>query len=123
MFRETLNFKWFYSRLTKERQKEYDQFSINLQKDTYIRYLERCSYPPPNSIIGYQIVSADGKNEIPDGVHSFEVFEHLSDCDHTVTMLNKSKGPSNWVILPVYKGDIEEHSFINSDNFNYEGKK
>lgn len=64
-------------------------------------------------IIGYQIVSDDGENNIPDEFYSFEIFEKF---EHVIDWLEEEKNDPtheiDWVILPIFEGDIEEPTII-----------
>jgi hypothetical protein len=65
-------------------------------------------------IIGYQIVSNDGKNELPDAFFSFEVFIYFEVIELWLSLekANPENGEFRWVISPVFEGDIEEPTFI-----------
>jgi len=59
-------------------------------------------------LLGYQIVSKDGNNDIPEGFWSFEIIR-------TKKVLNNFFSKDNsgsWVVVPIYSGDIEEPTFI-----------
>lgn len=66
-----------------------------------------------NKLIGYQIVSNDGKNEMPDNHLSFEVITDISKLVLWLKNEKKKSGNSKfrWV-LPIFEGDIEEPIFI-----------
>lgn len=65
-------------------------------------------------IIGYQIVSNDGKNEIPDRFYSFEVIEDIEVAETWLKLekANPENGKFRWVLLPIFEGDIEEPTII-----------
>jgi hypothetical protein len=67
-----------------------------------------------NSLIGYQIVSNDGKNELPSCFFSFEVIDNFCIAEKWIMMEknNPENGDFRWVILPIFKGDVEEPTFI-----------
>jgi hypothetical protein len=58
--------------------------------------------------IGYQIVSKDGNNNIPDEFYSFEVIRTKKVLDD---FFNKDKS-GLWMVVPVYSGEIEEPTFV-----------
>lgn len=65
-------------------------------------------------VIGFQIVSNDGNNDIPECFFSFEMFEDIElACtwlEHEKT--NPEHGEFRWVILPIFEGDIEEPTIM-----------
>jgi len=67
-----------------------------------------------NKLIGYQIISNDGKYELPSCFYSFEVIDDFSVAEKWIIM--EKKNPENglfrWVVSPVFEGDIEEPTFI-----------
>ena len=65
-------------------------------------------------LIGYQIVSNDGKNEIPELFYSFEVFEDVKVAEGWLALEKESpeNGEFRWVLLPIFEGDIEDESYI-----------
>ena len=65
-------------------------------------------------IIGFQIVSNDGKNEIPECFYSFEYFVdiNLATLWLELEKSNPEYGIFRWVILPIFEGDIEEPTEI-----------
>ena len=69
-----------------------------------------------NKLIGYQIVSNDGKNELPSCFYSFEVIEDVGVAE--LWLLYEKKNPEHglfrWVLLPIFEGDVEEPTFIDS---------
>jgi hypothetical protein len=67
-------------------------------------------------IIGYQIVSNDGKNEMPDCFYSFEVIDDIGIAEIWLAMEKKNleHGKFRWVLLPIFDGDIEEPTFVDS---------
>lgn len=69
-----------------------------------------------NKLIGYQIVSNDGKNEIPSCFFSFEVIDDFAIAE--IWLIMEKKNPENgdfrWVVLPIFEGDVEEPIFIDS---------
>lgn len=64
-------------------------------------------------IIGHQIVSEDGKHNIPECFYSFELFitKELADKWLEFERLNPEH-PGKWIAVPVYEGDIEEPAFL-----------
>jgi hypothetical protein len=58
--------------------------------------------------IGYQIISNDGNNNIPDEFYSFEILS-FKDANK---WLKKNDKKNEWIKTPIYKGDIEEPTFI-----------
>jgi len=65
-------------------------------------------------IIGFQIVSNDGNNDIPQCFFSFEIFE---DIELAIKWLeleksNPEHGEFRWVILPIFEEDIEEPTIM-----------
>ncbi len=58
--------------------------------------------------LGYQIVSKDGSNEIPEKFHSFEIIRTKKILDDFFSEDNSGL----WVIVPVYSGEIEEPTFV-----------
>jgi hypothetical protein len=69
-----------------------------------------------SKLIGYQIVSNDGKNEIPTCFYSFEVIDDFSVAEKWLILEKKKPEHGNfrWVVLPIFEGDIEEPTFIDS---------
>ena len=67
-------------------------------------------------LIGYQIVSNDGKNEIPNLFHSFEVIADAYVAEKWLALekANPENGKFRWVLLPIFEGDVEEPTFIES---------
>lgn len=69
-----------------------------------------------SNLIGYQIVSNDGKNEIPSCFYSFEVIEDINIAE--LWLMYEKKNPEHgkfrWVILPIFEGEVEEPTFIDS---------
>ncbi len=68
------------------------------------------------AIIGYQIVSNDGKNDQPSCFYSFEV---INECEVAEKWLVMEKnrpehGEFRWVLLPIFEGDVEDPTFIDS---------
>ena len=65
-------------------------------------------------LIGYQIVSNDGKNELPSCFHSFEVINDAYVAEKWLAMenANPEHGKFRWVLLPIFEGDVEEPTFI-----------
>ena len=59
--------------------------------------------------IGFQIESIDGRHDIPQMFHSFEIFTS-KDVDK---WLKEKDTTGAWMKVPVYKGDIEEPTFSN----------
>lgn len=66
-------------------------------------------------LIGYQIVTNDGKNDIPSCFFSFEVFSNIRTVEQWIVAEknNLINGKFRWVILPIFDGDVEEPTFIN----------
>lgn len=64
--------------------------------------------PEKRKFIGYQIVSIDGKHNIPDEFYSFVVIRTKKVLDD---FFRKDKS-GLWVIVPVYSGEIEEPTFL-----------
>jgi hypothetical protein len=65
-------------------------------------------------IIGYQIVSNNGENNIPDEFYSFEIFDNI---DLVIEWLeNEKESPrypnTLWIIFPVFEGDIENPTIM-----------
>lgn len=58
--------------------------------------------------LGYQIVSKDGSNDIPEGFYSLEIIRTKRVLDD---FFSKDKS-GLWVIVPVYSGEIEEPTFV-----------
>jgi hypothetical protein len=67
-------------------------------------------------IIGYQIVSNDGKNEIPDPFYSFEVISDVYIAQRWLELekANPECGEFRWVLLPIFEGDVEEPTFLDT---------
>lgn len=67
----------------------------------------------PN-LLGYQIVSGDGKNNIPECFSSFQYFENLELANDWLRSerVQLKHGKFNWVLAPVFEGDIEEPTII-----------
>lgn len=67
------------------------------------------------NIIGYQVVSNDGKNETPECFYSFEMFEdvNLAEIWLNLEKKNPEHGEFRWVLLPIFDGDIEDPTIIN----------
>lgn len=67
-----------------------------------------------NNIVGYQIVSGDGKNNIPECFVSYEYFEDLELANHWLRLesVRLKHGKFDWVLAPVFEGDIEEPRII-----------
>lgn len=65
-------------------------------------------------LIGYQIVSDDGKNDIPACFFSFEVFTDIQLAEKWLFLekMNPEHGKFRWVILPIFEGDVENPTFI-----------
>ena len=65
-------------------------------------------------IIGYQIVSNDGKNDIPACFFSFEYFEDFNLAIKWLELEKTSSefGTFRWLILPIFEGDIEDPTII-----------
>lgn len=71
--------------------------------------------PKSRPIMGYQIVSNDGKNEIPDCFYSFEVLDFgVAELWLHAEQRNPEHGQFRWVLLPVFDGDIEEPTIIDT---------
>ena len=66
-------------------------------------------------IIGYQIISNDGKNELPECFYSFEVIPDVSvaECWLHLEKNSPEYGEFRWNLSPIFEGDIEEPTFIN----------
>lgn len=65
------------------------------------------------NIIGYQIESADGQHNTPNEFWSFEIFKTKENAEKWLKESRlDDKFPGEWHIIPIYEGDIEEHSFI-----------
>lgn len=64
-----------------------------------------------NKIIGYQIESADGKHNIPAQFFSWQIFKRKKKAAEWL-----ANNDGAWMIIPVRKGTIENHSFINHPN-------
>lgn len=64
-------------------------------------------------IIGYQIESRNGKHDVPDEFNSFEI---LSLQVVNAWFRDDLTRRLQWAIVPVCAGDIEEPSFIRSNN-------
>lgn len=60
-------------------------------------------------IIGFQIESRDGKQRIPDELHSFEIFPTFQAA---INFIQDAVNPWEWAIIPIREGDIEEYEFI-----------
>jgi hypothetical protein len=54
--------------------------------------------------IGYQVV--DGNGNYPDGYYSFQILT----LRESLSIFQKDK--KRWRLLPIFKGDIEEPTFI-----------
>lgn len=69
-----------------------------------------------SKLIGYQIVSNDGKNEIPNAFYSFEVIKDAYVAERWLTLekANPENGKFRWALLPIFEGDVEEPTFIDS---------
>lgn len=67
-----------------------------------------------SKLIGYQIVSNDGKNELPECFFSFEVIEDVHNAERWLIHEKKKLeyGEFRWVILPIFAGDVEEPTMI-----------
>lgn len=65
-------------------------------------------------LIGYQVESADGNNDLPPCVFSFEIFNKSQARE----LLDDQSEPDRWNIVPIYDGDIENPtiSFENDPN-------
>jgi hypothetical protein len=65
-------------------------------------------------LIGYQIVSNDGKNELPKCYFSFEVIEDIGIVEKWLIMEKKNpeNGVFRWVALPIFEGEVENPTFI-----------
>lgn len=65
-------------------------------------------------IIGWQIVSDDGKNDIPVGFYSFEIWVSKKEVEAylQIEKENPKFGEYRWKIVPIYEGDIEEPAFL-----------
>ncbi|MGO9377046.1 MAG: hypothetical protein ACLP29_00680 [Dissulfurispiraceae bacterium] len=67
--------------------------------------------PKENSqkkLVGYQIESRDGKHDIPAEFTSFEIIKTKKALDEFF----KDNTDGQWMIVPVYEGDIEGPRFI-----------
>lgn len=66
------------------------------------------------NLIGYQIVSNDGKNELPECFYSFEIINdaYVAEKWLQIEKSNPENGIFRWVLLPIFEGDIEEPTFI-----------
>jgi len=60
-------------------------------------------------LIGYQVESRDGRHEIPDHLHSWEVFR---DERAAAACIMDEPNPKLWAIFPVFEGDIEYYDFV-----------
>ena len=85
-------------------------FSLHDLIEVYHLATTRCElHAAP--LVGYQVVGDDG--ELPDGLFSFQIIRKKEDAVH---ILNKTAveepHKTGMAICPVYKGDIEEPSFI-----------
>ncbi len=65
-------------------------------------------------LIGYQIVSNDGKNIMPECFYSFEVIEDFSIAEKWLIMEKKNPehGIFRWVVVPIFDGEVENPTFI-----------
>lgn len=84
---------------------------INVYCDNLRYYI-----PSPTKLIGYQIVSKDGKNELPSCFESFEVIEDITVAEKWLIMEKKNPehGKFRWVIEPVFEETIDEPTFIDT---------
>ena len=66
-------------------------------------------------IVGYQIVSNDGKN-VPECFYSYEYFVDVNLATKWLELekSNPEYGGFRWVLLPIFEGDIEEPTEINA---------
>jgi hypothetical protein len=67
-----------------------------------------------SKLIGYQIVSGDGKCEQPLCFFSFEVLENfeLVETWFELEKQNPEHGNFRWVALPIFEGDVEEPTLL-----------
>jgi hypothetical protein len=63
---------------------------------------------PQKKLVGYQIESRDGKQEIPEEFASFEIIRTKKTLDDFF----QNNDGSLWMIVPVYKDDIEGPIFV-----------
>ena len=64
-------------------------------------------------LIGYQVVSRDGKNNIPDDLYSFEVVSKRVADSYV------KDNPGQWTKIPIYNGDIEEPTILDDSEFEF----
>lgn len=66
-------------------------------------------------ILGYQIISNDGKNELPGCFFSFEIIEFgVAEAWLHKEKKNPEYGEFRWVLLPIFDGEIEEPTIIST---------
>lgn len=63
-----------------------------------------------DKLIGYQIISNDGENEIPELFSPSEVIEDIYIAKRWLELEREcpENGCFRWVLLPIFEGDIEE---------------
>lgn len=66
------------------------------------------------NIVGYQIVSADGNNDLPNCFYSFEMFDdfNLAELWLQYEANTPEHGSFRWCLIPVFDGDIEDPTII-----------
>lgn len=69
-----------------------------------------------SKLIGYQIVSNDGKNELPSCFYSFEVISAFEVAQTWIILekMSPEYGTFRWVLLPIFEGEVEDPTFIES---------
>lgn len=66
------------------------------------------------TIIGYQIISNDGKKELPTCFLEIEVIEDIDVAEKWLIYekANPEFGQFRWVLSPVFEGDIDDPEII-----------
>jgi hypothetical protein len=76
-----------------------------------------CPYDPekygdPKQPIGYQIESINGRHEIPEEFHSFEILSERKADEWMADDGHSKLRDLYWMKVPIYEGDIEDPTFL-----------
>jgi len=82
----------------------------NTNKRGAIRYRPGSKAKTPTPIIvGYQIESRDGKQNVPEGQFSFCIY---SEAFVNTWFVSDPSRVMDWCIIPIFDGDVEDPTFV-----------
>ena len=64
-----------------------------------------------SKVVGFQVVSTDGCNDIPDGMEASFCIYSLEQANEIIL---SDPNPQNWKLLTIFKNNIEEPTFMYS---------